>query len=312
MTKYMIILNPISGRGTGERSAPIIESTLKDYGLDFDLVRTEHPWHAAELARTGVKKGYDVIVAASGDGTANETLNGVIKAMDAGEGKAAMGFLSVGRGNDFAYSVGVPSDLLEGCRALAEDHRKAIDVGYLVGGDYPQGRYFGNGVGIGFDAIVGFEALKLKFLHGFASYLVAALKTIFLYFRAPRIQIELDNETFSQNALMVSIMNGLRLGGGFRMAPQSQMDDGFFDVCIVDQVSRARIAALIPHFMKGTQETQPEIKTTRTKRIIVTALDGSLPAHGDGETICVAGDRLALEILPRKIEMICVKTEKST
>lgn len=310
MSKYLIILNPISGRGTGERSAPIIERALTDHGLDYDLVRTERPWHAAELAREGVRKGYDVIVSASGDGTSNETLNGLIQAIDAGEGKAAMGFLSVGRGNDFAYSVGVPNDLLEGCRALAEDHRKAIDVGYLVGGDYPQGRYFGNGVGIGFDAIVGFEALKLKWLHGFPSYLVASLKTMFLYFRAPNLQIEVDGETFNQNALMVSIMNGLRLGGGFRMAPQSEMDDGFFDVCIVDQVSRARIAALIPHFMKGTQATQPEIKTVRTKRIVVTALDGTLPVHGDGETICVAGDRLALEILPRKIEMVGPRTEK--
>jgi diacylglycerol kinase (ATP) len=312
MTKHMIILNPISGRGRGERSAPMIESTLKDFGLDFDLVRTEHPWHAAELAREGIKKGYDVIVSAGGDGTANETLNGMIKAMDAGEGKAAMGFLSVGRGNDFAYSAGVPGDLLEGCRALAEDHRKAIDVGYLVGGDYPQGRYFGNGVGIGFDAIVGFEALKLKRLHGFASYLVGALKTIFLYFRAPKLRIEIDSETIIKNALMVSIMNGIRLGGGFRMAPQGQMDDGLFDVSIVDQVSRPRIAVLISHFMKGTQATQPEVNTARTRHIVVTALDGSLPAHADGETICVAGDRLALEILPHKIEMICAEAEKGS
>ena len=88
-----------------------------------------------------------------------------------------MGILSVGRGNDFAFGVGVPRDLEAGCRTLAQNNRRTIDVGWVVGGLYPQGRYFGNGVGIGFDAVVGFEALKMKWLHGFPSYIVAALKT---------------------------------------------------------------------------------------------------------------------------------------
>jgi diacylglycerol kinase (ATP) len=94
-----------------------------------------------------------------------------------------------------------------------------IDIGHVAGGDYPDGRYFGNGVGLGFDTVVGFEAAKIKWLHG-------ALLTWLLYserfscMRMPHIyEICIDDETFQQPFLMVSIMNGQRMGGSFMMAP---------------------------------------------------------------------------------------------
>ena len=190
MTTYKIIVNPIAGRGDGERSIPQIESALSEYGLDFDLVRTERPWHAAELAKEAAAAGHDVVVAVGGDGTANEVLNGLMQAKREGAGTAAMGLLSVGRGNDFAYGVDIPSDLQVACQVLAQGQRRAIDVGRVAGGLYPEGRYFGNGIGVGFDAVVGFEAVKMTWLHGFPSYIVAVLKTVFLYYKAPLVTIE--------------------------------------------------------------------------------------------------------------------------
>ena len=303
MTRYKIIVNPISGRGAGEQAIPLVEQHLRSYSLDYDLVRTERPWHAVELAHQACADGYDVVVAVGGDGTANEVLNGLMLARQADK-SAAMGVLCVGRGNDFAFGTGVPHDLEAGCRALAQGHRRLIDIGRVTGGLYPQGRCFGNGVGIGFDAVVGFESQKQKRLTGFASYIVAALKTIFLYYRAPLVRIEYDGQVLTQPSLMVSVMNGRRLGGGFMMAPQAEPDDGLLDLCIVRQVSRARILALIPRFMKGTQATHPAIRTGRAQRVVVTALQGVLPAHGDGETICTDAPQLTLEVLPRQLELI--------
>jgi diacylglycerol kinase (ATP) len=314
MTKYKIIVNPISGRGEGGRSVPLIESALRGYGLDFDVVRTERPWHAAELAQQAARDGYDVVVSAGGDGTANEVLNGLMLAKEEGRGDVAMNAISVGRGNDLAFGMLMPKGVEAGCKVLAEGYRRLVDVGRLSApsfgpprypGLYAHGRYFGNGVGIGFDAVVGFEALKLKWLTGFPSYIVATLKTVFLYYRAPLLRIEYDAETLTQQCLMVSTMNGQRLGGGFMMAPQGQPDDGWLDCCIARQVSRARIFALIPYFMKGTQATQPEIKMVRARHIVVTAVQGVIPAHIDGETVCTEGQQLTLEVLPRQIEVIC-------
>jgi YegS/Rv2252/BmrU family lipid kinase len=282
---------------------------LRGHGLDFDLVRTEAPWHAADLAQEAVAAGYDAVVTVGSDGTSNEVLNGLMRAKQAGAGTCPMGILCVGRGNDFAYGVGIPTDLEAGCQALAQGQRRTMDVGRAVGGLYPEGRYFGNGVGIGFDAVVGFEAVKMTRLHGFPSYLVAVLKTVFLYYQAPLVAIEYDEQTaeniaITQPALMVSVMNGQRMGGGFLMAPQGQPDDGLFDLCIARQVSRARIFALIPHFLRGTQATQEPIQTGQARRVVVTAVEGVLPAHADGETLCTDGKQLELELLPRQIEII--------
>jgi len=301
---YKIILNPTSGRGAGAAFETTIRSFLKEEGVPFELALTERPWHAAELAKHAALNGCDAVVAAGGDGTANEVINGLMEARKAGK-DAAMGILSVGRGNDFAYGLGVPLDLREACRILAQNRRKPIDVGFVKGGLYPEGRYFGNGVGIGFDAVVGFEALKMKRLSGFLSYLVATLKVVFLYYKAPKVRIRHDGGELIQPALMVSIMNGRRLGGGFMMAPRAEMNDSLLDLCIASQVSRVGIFRLIPHFMKGTQASQKPILILKSRRVAVTAIEGELPAHADGETLCVDGKELSIELVPAALPFIC-------
>ncbi len=306
MNRYKVIVNPISGRGNGEQSIPLIKDLLERHGLSYDLVRTERPGHAIELARQSALDGYDVVVAAGGDGTANEVLNGLMQAKQAGV-EAAMGVLCVGRGNDFAFGAGVPHTLAAGCDALAADHRRLIDVGWVEGGLVPQGRYFGNGVGIGFDAVVGFEALKLKWLSGFPSYIVAALKTVFLYYRAPLLRIEYGAFTATQPSLMVSVMNGRRMGGGFMMAPNASPADGLFDLCLAAHVSRAAIFPLILRFMKGTQATHSAITTGRASHVTVRAVEGVLPAHADGETISVESRELTMGVLPRQLAVVSVE-----
>jgi YegS/Rv2252/BmrU family lipid kinase len=303
--KYFVIVNPVAGRGLGERSIPAIEARLHAAGVEYSLVRTERPWHAAELAEQAAREGYDVIVSASGDGTFNEVLNGLMRARKAGFNHAALGVISVGTGNDFAGGVGIPAGLEESLEILLAGKRRKIDIGLVSGGDYPEGRYFGNGIGIGFDAAVGFAALQMRWLRGLPAYLVAAIQTVFFYYKPPRLRIEMDGQTIEQYSLMVSIMNGQRMGGGFRMAPKSKPDDGHLDLCIAETAGKLRIFQLIPKFIQGNQEGQPEIKMRRARRIDVTALEGDFPAHADGETLCVAGSRLSVELYPAELEVVC-------
>jgi YegS/Rv2252/BmrU family lipid kinase len=303
MKKYKIIVNPESGRGAGWRTTPQISEYLTAHGLEFDIVSTEGPWHAEELSQQAAIDGFDVVVAAGGDGTANEVLNGLMLASNVGV-TPVMGVLPIGQGNDFAFSMGVPTNLEEACQALVNGSRRTIDVGLVTGGRRPEGRYFGNGIGIGFDAVVGFEALKLKRLHGFPAYLVAALKTIFLYFKAPQVRVELDDETLTLPALMVSIMNGRRMGGGFMMAPHGDPGDGHLDLCIAEQVSKLKIFALILRFMQGNQGDHPAVQFKRATRIKATALEGVLPTHADGETVSTEKTELSIEILPGQLELI--------
>lgn len=171
-------------------------------------------------------------------------------------------------------------------------------------GDYPDGRYFGNCVGVGFDAITTIEVSKMPRLGGFLSFFIAVLKTIFLYYRAPLTRIEFDGETITQPSLMISVLNGRRLGGGFWMAPEARPDDNLFDLCIAREMSRLQMIRMIGYFMKGTQASQEPISTGRGARIIITAVEGSLPAQTDGEIICTDGERLEIELLPHAIEVI--------
>ena len=320
MKKFKIILNPVAGHGNGLKLRPAIERLLADHGLDFDLAQTECTGHALELTRQAAAEGYPVIVAAGGDGTINEVINGLMEVKQAGSPPPALGILCTGRGNDLAYSLGIPVELDPACQALAEDRRRWIDVGRVsssadaqgktipLRGVIPQGRYFGNCVGIGFDAIGTIEAAKLPRWGGFASFLVAILKTVFLYNHAPLAAIEFNGQTITQRSLMISIMNGRQVGGGgFIMAPDSQPDDGLLDLCIAEQMSSFAVLRMVPYFTKGTQATQPTIKTARTRRVVVAAQDGPLPAHTDGEIICTEGMRLEVELFQHQIEVIVKK-----
>jgi len=308
MAKYLIILNPTADRGeAGKREEPL-RQLLDKYKLDYELVQTQYIGHAFELTTQALVNQVPVIVAAGGDGTVNEVINSMMLEKNATGRTAILGVLPIGRGDDFAYGMGVPTDSLEAAvAALAEAHIRKIDVGIATGELYPQGRYFGNGVGIGFDAVVGFVAARNALLRGFASYLWAALKTMMFYYNAPQVQIELDNETLNVPALMISTMNGTRLGGTFFIAPQSLQNDGHLDLCIVQQVPRLRMLKLITLFMKGQQYTDPAVLAKKSSKVTITALSGTLPSHMDGETLSTEGTKITIELIPQQIDMIVGK-----
>ncbi len=318
MKTYKVILNPVAGHGNGLKSLPAITRLLAAHGLDFDLVQTEGVGHAFELARQAVAARYDVIVAAGGDGTVNEVVNALMAVKQAGSQPPALGVLCVGRGNDLAFSLKIPVALEPACQALVDDRRRWIDIGRLSSGadlqgktipllgSIPQGRYFANCVGIGFDAIVTIEVAKMPRWGGFASFLVGIFKTVFLYNHAPLAAIEFNDQKIVQRSLMISIMNGRQLGGGgFIMAPDSQPDDGLLDLCVAEEMSALAVLRMVPYFAKGTQAAQPKIRMARASRLSVTAQDGPLPAHTDGEIICTDGKRLEIELLPRQLEVVC-------
>jgi diacylglycerol kinase (ATP) len=302
--KPLLIYNPAAGKGSAGKRLPQIQSLLNERGFECDLVLTKGPGHAQTLGQQAAEDGRRLVVAAGGDGTVNETINGLMHAHTNGSGRPALGVLPVGRGNDFAFGMGIPLELEKACDALILSQCCLIDIGHVSGGDYPDGRYFGNGVGLGFDTVVGFEAAKIKWLHGSASYLVAVLRTIFLYPHAPVYEICIDDETYQQPFLMVSIMNGQRMGGAFMMAPDGHPADGSFDLCLTGDVKQIRILPLAATFISGKQKSDPAIRMVRAKRISIRAINGSIPAHADGETLCTAGQTLAIHMLPGALEVV--------
>ena len=303
-----LIYNPTAAQGSAGKNLPKVQSLLAERGFKYVLLMTEGPDHARKLARQAAEDGCNLVIAAGGDGTVNEVINGLMQAELNGNKRPALGVLPVGRGNDFAYGIDLTTELIATIDILVKGDCRTIDVGRVTGGDYPQGRYFGNGVGLGFDTVVGFEAAKIKWIHGAASYLVALVRTIFLYSKAPVYEIALDgNKPFQRAFLMVSVMNGKRMGGSFYMAPNGKPDDGIFNLCLADQVPQLKILPLAAKFLKGTQQDHPAVKMMQARKITIRAIQGTIPAHADGETICTAGQALNIDIFPEALEVVSKK-----
>jgi diacylglycerol kinase (ATP) len=302
MSRMTVILNPTAGRGAGARLSSHIAARLQSHGLDFELIPTNAPGHATLLARDAVTQGKEAVIAVGGDGTTNEVLNGLLQA-NAGPNGTALGILPIGTGNDFAFGAGLTLDLWEACQLLTRGNSRVIDIGW-VQADNEEPRYFGNGVGIGFDAICNIESRKVKRLKGFAVYLVAVLRTIAIYYQVPRTMIHIDEKQIVQPSLMVSIMNGERMGGGFYITPGSRMDDGLLDVCIAGEVSRLRMIGFVPQFMRGTHTTDRRITMSQGQKIAVIS---ELPwaGHVDGEIYGVGARRFEIELFPQRLALIC-------
>jgi diacylglycerol kinase (ATP) len=303
MTRYKIIANPVACKGRATHIIPQIEAELKKYSLDFNMEQTQRPWHASEIAQTAIQEGYDILVAAGGDGTINEVINGIMASKNAGKGSAALGVIPIGQGNDFGFSMGLPLGFEESCKNLASGYRRWIDIGHIEGSPSPKPRYFGNGIGIGFDARVAYKASHVR-LVGFWAYLYGALHTLAFNYHAYMTQVGLDSETLTDKLAMVSIMNGTRLGGGFMMAPDGKPDDGLFNLNIIHDVNRPTILYLITRFMKGSQYGHWAVKNIQSKKVHVKALEGELPTHGDGEVLSTDSKEITIELLPRQIELI--------
>ena len=331
-----MIVNPIAGRGFGARATPTIQRLLSEHGLDYDLTSTTCAGEAIELARQAVLDGYETVVAAGGDGTYQEVINGMIAAHDgsmpAEQVIGTLGVLPVGSGSDLSYSVGIPSDIEDACARLAQAETKVIDLGQVTvyeGEDRPPtSRYFDNTVGIGFDGVVTLEGKKFKYLRGMALYLPVVLKTVFVSLKPPRAVIEYEEaptptlprleprgrgqeggpgqghmRRLEKTILMATICNGPREGGGFYVAPEARNDDGLLDLLLADTLPRLQILGLIPHFMKGTHVDKPSVTMLRSRRIVITSPD-PLIAHADGEMLCTDGHRIECEVAAKRVRVI--------
>jgi len=286
--KCKLILNPLAGRGRAEGELPAVLEELAKGGIRPDIIRTERHLHAVELARRARAEGYELILSMGGDGTTNEVLNGLMSGY-AGEAVGTLGVVPVGSGNDFCAAIDWPSDVRQACQRIVRGERRLIDVARL------NDRYFGNGVGVGFDAIANIEAARIRFLRGMPLYLLAVLRTLLLRYGAPLTRITCDELSFEMPLLMSSVTNGPRYGGGFWVTPAAQPDDGYLEFLTAGYVSRLRILALLPHFMKGTHVGRKPIEMRRGRHIVLES-DAELYAHVDGEIY--SAKRLEFQILP--------------
>jgi len=310
MPAYRIITNPVSGRGNGARAEAIIDRAFGRAGVAYELTETRAPHDATRLAREAIQRGFDVIVAVGGDGTVHEVVNGLLQAArerpdwESGAPAGTLGVVPLGTGNDFAWYLGLPEhDPEAACRLVLADHRRVIDVGQITD-EHNRTWVFDNNLGAGFDAATTVESYKIRNLRGFPLYLLAVLRTIPKYSRAPEVVVHYNGKTLARPMLMVSAANGRRTGGGFMIAPDAVLDDGLLELTLAGSPNIPTILRLLPHFIRGTHKTQTRhVTVDRTAHLVLEAPTG-VPVHLDGEIIRTDARRLEVSILPRRLRVI--------
>jgi len=281
-----VILNPYADHGRAIESADSIRKKCQVYAI-ADLSLTENAGQATELARDAIDKGYDLVIAAGGDGTIHEIVNGL---MVDGRSEANLGLLPIGSGNDFASGLGLYSDLDSAIKNIFTGSARLIDVAHIAD-DRGRQEYVANGLGIGFDATVSIQSRTITRVHGFALYALAALRTIAFYYQTPHLKIQFDDDFIEQYALLLAVGVGPRIGGGFYLTPDAIFDDGLLDSCLVDPMNRASMLRLLPEAMRGTHVSSHYVTMRRNHRIELTS-DIALPIHVDGEIFAYHEDNV--------------------
>lgn len=297
--KLFIVLNPHAAKGRGKSCKETIATLFSQGGYETTIVVTEKGFGASRLAYQATVDGWSTIVAAGGDGTVNEVADGILRAVtEKGLQAPSLGVLPIGRGNDFAWGMGIPRDLKKACVLIMEGNRRTIDAGIVYGGHFPQGRYFINGLGMGFEPLINFVASDFKHISGTPSYLLALLYILIHYPQPYPVQLTLDGETRSLETQQLSICNGRRMGSAFIMGPDALFDDGYFDVVFANRpIKNTRLLPIALKFFKGGQVKLPSFTVVRAKSIKLVSKNNPMPVHVDGEEISKGCAEFSVELL---------------
>jgi YegS/Rv2252/BmrU family lipid kinase len=256
----------VAGGGRARRLRAEIERELAARRIAFSLEQTEGPGHARELARAAAVRDASVIVAAGGDGTVHEVVNGLLGAAAELPRLPTLGVLPIGTGNDFVKAIHPRAARARTYRALDAALVRRFDVGRAEWDG--QIEYFVNGMGTGVDVEVVRRIGRLPPLPGVLRYLIAAVQAL-RGFRPVPLRVSLDGRGLEQRAMLFAIGNGPCQGGGFYLTPEAAPDDERFDVCIVDELSYMEIAAVLPRVMRGSHGRSPKVKMERARTIVV-------------------------------------------
>lgn len=298
-----VVLNPYSNRWNSQKRWPQAEAALKEAGVDFALAVSEYPGHTVELARQAVLEGFSPIIAAGGDGTVGDVVEGMARARGQGH-LGVLGLLPLGTANDFVCNLGLPLDLREAAQVIAANVTRPIDV--CKAGQ----RHFINNSAMGLEPYITLFQQEMKRLKGIPRYLVAALKGI-MHNPQWHAEIEWDEGSYEGPLTLISVGNAPRTGGLFFMAPHADPADGKLTAVLAHRKSPLSIMALLPKTMtpKGTFVNAPGVQEIHTTRIRVKLRHPS-PAHCDGELFPQQVESLEYSILPGMIDVLVSDKEK--
>lgn len=292
MRPALVVINPISGvraHAGGAAEVALAHRVLGEAGYTADVAVTTGPGHATELAREAAGRGVELVIAWGGDGTMNEVARAVAF------GPMALALVPAGSGNGLARDLGVPLDAAAALALAGRGRRRHIDAGEA------NGQLFFNVAGVGLDARVAHRFAESKGRRGLSRYAQLGAQELLRY-RAADYDVSWDGGAAAGRKLFIALANSRQYGSHGCIAPAARVDDGRFDLVIVDDQPLWRVVRRVPAFFAGTLQSGGGVHMTTFAHARI-ASPAPLDVHLDGEPATVAGP-LDVRVHPRALTIV--------
>lgn len=258
-----LIYNPTSGREEIKKKLADILQRLEQGGIETSCHATTGPNSARQAAAEAIERDFDIIIAAGGDGTLNEVINGMAEQ----ERRPALGIIPAGTTNDFARALGIPRNWEAACDIIIKGHLQAIDIGKA------NEQYFVNIAGGGSITELTYEVpSKLKTMLGQLAYYVKGLEKL-PYIRPISLKMTGEEEYYNDEAMLFLVANSNSVAGFEKLAPEASLSDGLFDVFILKKSNLAESIRAASAALRGELVSDPHVKYFKTSRLTITSKD---------------------------------------
>jgi len=273
MKRARIIYNPTSGREVFKRHLPEVLEKLEVAGYETSCHATTGAGDATKAAKTAVDRKYDIVIAAGGDGTLNEVINGLAEQ----DYRPKLGLIPVGTTNDFARALHIPRDILTATDIIVKGETIPIDIGRM------NTKYFINIAGGGRLTELTYEVpSKLKTVLGQLAYYLKGIEML-PSIKASEIKLEYDGQIFEGEAMLFLIALTNSVGGFEKLAPDASINDGYFTLLVLKKTNLAEFIRVVTMALRGEHINDPNVIYTKANYIKVTSpqevlinLDGEL------------------------------------
>lgn len=299
----LIIINPNAANGRAGTVFEQIGNRLVEVLGDFIVAVTKSPEEVVEHLDTAAAAGVTRIIAIGGDGTNHAIINALAQRPNLA---MTFGSIPVGTGRDWARSLGVPTDIHTAIDLLAHAQAVPCDLGkidYLdtLHGGQPATRIFLNIASAGVSGEVDARVNRMR-RRTHVTFLRATIAALFKY-KPQRITVVCDGKTFYTGpSYLLAVANGRYFGRGMWIAPKALIDDGLFDVVLVEGMPRYRIIFAMQTVFRGKHLQRGDVHHTRAAEVNVYSEDGPLGLDLDGEE--TQGQDLRFTVLPRAINIL--------
>jgi diacylglycerol kinase (ATP) len=272
MKRARVIYNPTSGRESFKKHLPDVLDILENAGYETSCHATTKSGDATAEARLAVERRFDLVIAAGGDGTINEVVNGMAEQ----EYRPKLGVIPVGTTNDFARALQIPRDITAAAEIIAKGDTIPVDIGRM------DDKYFINIAGGGRLTELTYDVpSKLKTMIGQLAYYLKGIEML-PSLKATNVRIEYDGKLFEGQVMLFLVALTNSVGGFEKLSPNSSINDGMFSLLILKDTNLADFIRIASLAIRGEHINDPDVLYTKANRIKVTS-DEKVQLNLDGE-----------------------------